>query len=394
MASTSCKARAEALLACCLRGEPWPPELIPSLVADDCSADLFRIVAEGLADRFEPALCDAYARAFSEVIACCYPNLKTRRGGAGNLPAQKTPTRIFVLSRVTLGADVAITSIILDAAKRRFPQSEIILVGSRKSYELFAADSRIQHLEIAYPRTGSLRERLGTWQGLRDRLSIPNAITVDPDSRLTQLGLLPVCPEESYYFFETRSYGGDTDATLGQLTRDWVRATFGVPDARAYISPHPIALNLPRPIVTISLGVGENPAKSLPDPFESNLLRGLIARGASLYIDSGGGGEEAERVERAAASSGAPPQRIEIARGSFAAFASAIAQSDLYAGYDSAGQHVAAACGVPLVTVFAGFASERMLSRWRPDGPGKIEVVRADRPNPDPLAAVDRLGIL
>ena len=75
MANTSCKARAEILLACCLRGEPWPAELIPSLVADDCSDELFRIVAEGLADRFEPALCDAYARAFSEVIACCYPEV-------------------------------------------------------------------------------------------------------------------------------------------------------------------------------------------------------------------------------------------------------------------------------------------------------------------------------
>ncbi|MEO7651848.1 MAG: glycosyltransferase family 9 protein, partial [Bryobacteraceae bacterium] len=315
-------------------------------------------------------------------------------GGAGNMPAHKTPTRVFVLSRVTLGADVAITSIILDAAKRRFPQSESTLVGSRKSYELFAADPRIRHLEINYPRTGSLRERLGAWHTLRDKLSIPDAITIDPDSRLTQLGLLPVCPEDSYYFFETRSYGGDTSATLGQLTRDWVRATFGISGARAYIAPEPFAMDLPRPIVSISLGVGENPAKRLSDLFEANLLRGLVTRGASLYIDSGAGGEEAERVERAAALSGAPAHRIKIERGSFAAFASAISQSALYVGYDSAGQHVAAACGIPLVTVFAGFPTERMLSRWRPDGPGRIEVVRADHADPDALAAIDRLGIL
>jgi hypothetical protein len=29
---------------------------------------------------------------------------------------------VFVLSRVTLGADVAVTSVLLDAAKRRFPK--------------------------------------------------------------------------------------------------------------------------------------------------------------------------------------------------------------------------------------------------------------------------------
>jgi ADP-heptose:LPS heptosyltransferase len=53
-------------------------------------------------------------------------------------------------------------------------------------------------------------------------------------------------------------------------------------------------------------------------------------------------------------------------------------------GYDSAGQHVAAACGVPLVSVFAGYPCERFLDRWRPWGPGRIEVVRADG---DALAA-------
>ena len=30
--------------------------------------------------------------------------------------------RVYVLSRVTLGADVAVTSVMLDAAKRRYPR--------------------------------------------------------------------------------------------------------------------------------------------------------------------------------------------------------------------------------------------------------------------------------
>ena len=45
-----------------------------------------------------------------------------------------------MLSRVTLGADVAITSVILDAAKQRFPNANIYFVGPQKSWELFAAD--------------------------------------------------------------------------------------------------------------------------------------------------------------------------------------------------------------------------------------------------------------
>ena len=54
---------------------------------------------------------------------------------------------------------------------------------------------------------------------------------------MVQLGLLPVCPDENYYFFESRSYGGAAHATLGRLTRDWMQATFGVADERAYIAP-------------------------------------------------------------------------------------------------------------------------------------------------------------
>jgi ADP-heptose:LPS heptosyltransferase len=56
-----------------------------------------------------------------------------------------------------------------------------------------------------------------------------------------------------------------------------------------------------------------------------------------------------------------------------------IAASSLYFGYDSAGQHVAAAMGVPVVSVFKGFANERMLARWTPHGPGPVTLLRADR---------------
>jgi ADP-heptose:LPS heptosyltransferase len=48
-------------------------------------------------------------------------------------------------------------------------------------------------------------------------------------------------------------------------------------------------------------------------------------------------------------------------------------------GYDSAGQHVAAAAGVPLISVFAGFPAPRMFERWRPAGEG-CRVIRVDRP--------------
>ena len=65
--------------------------------------------------------------------------------------------------------------------------------------------------------------------------------------------------------------------------------------------------------------------------------------------------------------------------GSFAGFAAHIQRSHLYIGYDSAGGHVAAACGVPMISIFAGFPSDRMFQRWRPTGPGEISILRADQ---------------
>jgi ADP-heptose:LPS heptosyltransferase len=128
--------------------------------------------------------------------------------------------------------------------------------------------------------------------------------------------------------------------------------------------------------ITISLGVGDNPAKRLDDDFELQLLQALLKMNRPILLDRGAGGEETERVNRLAAQI-ADPKFLQLHDGSYAAFASHILQSKLYVGYDSAGQHVAAAGHVPLVSIFAGFACERMFSRWHPTGPN-THVIRVE----------------
>ncbi|MGA8581578.1 MAG: glycosyltransferase family 9 protein, partial [Bryobacteraceae bacterium] len=128
---------------------------------------------------------------------------------------------------------------------------------------------------------------------------------------------------------------------------------------------------------TVSLGVGENPAKRLPDPFEEKLVALLAATGLPLTIDKGAGGEEAARVENACRRSGI---QATFWQGSFAGFAALIAASRLYVGYDSAGQHIAAAAAIPLISIFAGFPAPRMLYRWRPTTP-TAHVIRVERPD-------------
>jgi ADP-heptose:LPS heptosyltransferase len=384
--STSCKDLAQEVLDLCLAGNP-PKELPRSLVAEPCGKHLFGILAEGLADRFEPRLCDDYARLFSQAIAY------TREGYPPALmvgryervravrPAGGKPHRIFVLSRVTLGAEIAVTSVFLAAAKKRFPHAELVLVGPKKNAELFAADSRIRHVPVEY-RRGGLADRLAVWDFLTAVLDDPFALVLDPDSRLTQLGLLPVTSWERYHLFESRSYGGDSDRTLPDLAADWCEKTLGVRGAKPYVALGP---SVPRGNhIAVSLGVGENTAKRLPDPFEEELLRMLAATGRPICIDKGAGGEEAERVERAVERSGATATFWE---GSFAGFGKIVSAASLYVGYDSAGQHLASACGTPLITVFAGFPVPRMFDRWRPS---TGHVIRVDQPDvPATLARVE-----
>jgi ADP-heptose:LPS heptosyltransferase len=357
-----------------------------ALVSETCGPHLFGILAEGLGDRFEPRLCDDYARLFAQAIAYTtegyppatlvsrYERVRQVRATVGK------PHRIFVLSRVTLGAEVAVTSVLLAAAKKRFPHAELILVGPKKNAELFAGDAHVRHVPIEY-RRGGLRERLEVWEPLVETLSDPFALVLDPDSRLTQLGLLPVTSWERYHLFESRSYGGDSDRSLPELAAEWCEKTLGVAAAKPYVALGPSSARGKH--IAVSLGVGENQNKRLPDPFEEELLKRLAATGRPIVIDRGAGGEESERAQRAVEQSGA---QATYWQGSFAGFASIVAAASLYVGYDSAGQHVAAACGTPLISVFAGFPTPRLFQRWRPKG----HVIRVDQPDvPETLARVD-----
>jgi ADP-heptose:LPS heptosyltransferase len=355
------------------------------------SPEFFRVVVEGLADRFDWDAAAIYTGMFAFVISRVFPEFSLEklvnryervcrpREFSGSEPAD-----VFVLSRVTLGADVAITSVILDAMKRRFPGARIWFVGSRKGWELFEADPRILHLEAPYNRGGTLAQRLAASRSLRKIVSKPDSIVVDPDSRLTQLGLMPVCAVENYYYFESRSSA--QAGTLSQLTAEWIERTFGARGARPYIAP--MGGEHAPPGIAVSLGTGGNADKRVADPFERQLLERLTATGRPVLIDKGAGGEESRRVE--AAIDGLPGVRTW--QGAFAPFAARIATSELYVGYDSAGQHVAAAAGVPLITVFAGFPNERFFERWCPAGSGRIDIVRVD--NPDPALILERVADL
>ncbi len=380
MASIPASGLAYEILDACLREGTWPARALDDLIERALDEDdpftamaatraLFGIVIEQLGDLFEPHLCDVYARLFSHVISRALPEhdaedllvryrriRQVRRFPGGEVK------RVFVLSRITLGADVAVTSVALAAAKQRFPDAEICLVGPAKNAELFAGDPRIVPVAVMYGRSSLLRDRLLAAAELQVAVDELGAIVIDPDSRLTQLGLIPICDDARYFFFESRAYGGDLQAPLPQLAAEWLSEVFGVEHPSPYTAP---AKQQKIAEVTVSWGVGENGNKRVDDEFEYQVLSALLSKGRSVLLDRGAGGEEAARVNVLVDRLGSP-SRLHVHDGSYASFASHILQSRLYLGYDSAGQHVAAAGKVPLVSVFSGYACDRMLSRWRP----------------------------
>jgi ADP-heptose:LPS heptosyltransferase len=406
---------------------------------------LFPLVVETLGDAFTSADCAVYNQLFAQVIQYCrrlpagaavdrqlrHFGLLTeadllRRAARIRRPwhfERERAHRIrkaFVLSRVTLGADVAVTSVVLAALKHVYPQAEVKLVANAKTLQLFAGDPRIQLCAVEYPRGGGLIERLTGWQRvvevLRQETSALDPteyVIVDPDSRLTQLGMLPlVADERPYLFFESRSYRVAGLQKLGALTAHRLQQVFGLaPPLYPYCAPaQPDVAAAQRiigavkgdsagPIVSVSLGVGANPAKRLPDPFEFRLLARLLSEGATMILDKGGDAEEVERIDALVAmlaregfrgvaleesreALASPPEvgseSLVTWQGGIGRFAALIAESTAYIGYDSAGQHIAAALGVPTIDIFTGFTSPRMPERWSPHGPGPVHVLVLD----------------
>ena len=344
--------------------------VIDALV-DAPATELFGELIEPLSDAFEPAFVDVYVSVFSRVLerlgVGSASSLAARFARLSSVASSFEPRRVVVLSRVTLGADIAITSTLLRAAALRWPSAEIVFAGPRKNHELFAGDARIGLLEVPFQRMGSLRERVAT--GLALRFS-DDTLVIDPDSRISQLGLLPLADASRVLFFPSRSVGGPDDS-LVSLTRAFAVSALGV-SAAPWIAP-PSPEWVPSADVAVSFGVGENAAKRIDDDFEIGLVQGLLDRRLKVLLDSGApGSAEAERAARIEATCRGA---LFIWQGSFAPFAAAIARSRFYVGYDSAGQHVAAACGVPRLTVMAVHPNARFAARWRPDGSGASIVV-------------------
>ncbi len=414
---------------------------------------LFRIIIESLCDDFEDLQTETYNRVMAQLISFCrnlpsgqeldrclndfkifdrddlLKRIKTIRMDGKHLSRQRNVKKILLLSRVTIGADVAITSIIIQRLARLFPAAELVLIGGGKLNDIYGGNPRIRLQTVDYNRKGGLLERLSSWQLvlhiIREELAacpLENTILIDPDSRLTQLGVLPIIPEQHYFFFDSRSdISFASNMSMAQLTNTWINTVTGE-DNFCYPRIWPLPSNLTkasqlckalknygaRRVIAINFGVGANPRKKVGWRLEKELLLSLLQEpGTVILLDKGFGDEELQNSNSLLAaieSSGYDARdavfgtRLDskISSGVIAMqtrigeIAAIIANCDEYIGYDSACQHIAVALETPCLTIFAGSNNMRFIRRWSAFGLNSCQIVHVDTlTDPDSIDTED-----
>jgi ADP-heptose:LPS heptosyltransferase len=402
---------------------------------------LFSIIIESLCDDFEELQTETYNRVMAQVITFCrklsagkeldrslndfgiyghtdlLERIKAIRQEVKLLSRHRNINKIMLLSRVTIGADVAVTSIIIQRLAKLYPKAEIVLIGGAKLDEIYGGNPRIRLQKAEYQRQGGLLERLSNWQLVLDIIQqelaacpLDNTILVDPDSRLSQLGVLPIIPPDHYHFFDSRSdVSFAANMSMAQLTNAWLDKVTGVHDFRypgVWLVPGPMqkaaALysklkeNGTRRVIAVNFGVGGNPRKKVGRLLEQELLLSLLQEPDTVVVLDKGLGEMELQYSNSlldtVKQNGYPIEdavfsaefNSDISNGviglqtRIGEIAAIIAECDEYIGYDSACQHIAAALQTPCLTIFAGSNNMRFIRRWSAFGANRCQIVHVD----------------
>jgi hypothetical protein len=271
--------------------------------------------------------------------------------------------------------------------------------------------------ELNYSRRGGLLERFESWYPVVDILAeeVPpdrrdNILIIDPDSRISQLGVLPVSLDANYLFFNSRAGSlASSHLSMAEMANRWMDSVFGrssfcypnvwLGDSQR-LGVHKMAAARRRTgckqIFAVNFGIGGNPRKRVDSEFESKLLLQLLNVPRTVIIlDKGFGADELSRSarliehiksrgHRTAEAGFEDIESTEVTHGVIAVecgigeMAALISVSDAFIGYDSACQHIAAALKVPTTTVFAGTNNMGFIRRWSACGDTRCSIVHVN----------------
>jgi hypothetical protein len=334
--------------------------------------------------------------------------------------------KVLILSRVTAGADIAITSVIVQRLRRRLPEAELVLIGPPHLPELFSSVANCRHRRFVYKNDGTLFDKMTSWPRLLEISQEEQAghqpgevLLFDPDTRLTQLGLLPLAADAFTCYFPSRDCEPQAapGRNLSALTNQWLDHLLG---ETAALNPrltfqhqgegyHPFSQGLHdrgcRLVVTINFGVGNDPRKKVHGSFEQDLIQSLLTLpGTIVILDIGQGqlkgqwiADHLARVRQQGLPAACLTDSFQsplvldgeaevttnpihfghgliIFKGSLRSLGKMIDAADCFIGYDSCGQHLAAATGTPAIIVFAGAPSAKFIERWSPESPVNLTI--------------------
>ncbi len=399
-------------------------------VRGDGLGALFGGLVEPLNDGFTPAGRWLYHRLFGRItwrVCSRVPELAARLAGfgisdeagliahharvrAGSDPLPTTVAKVVIPSRVTLGADVLLTTVLLQRLRQRHPQAELVVLGDGKLGGLIGGMPGVRVRPLSYARRGPLRERLASWLLLADAVAeeVPDLV-VAPDSRLDQLGILPVIDAARYRLWENIRPEGTQPESLADQLDAWCGRLLGggspctprlaFDGERAALATRFRAAFGDAPICAVKLDHGGNPAKALPRDGEVHLLRGLRAKGWRVLLDRGFGPAELANCDALIDALGwrvtdlddsgqglgrgvaalarnelATPEIIRF-HGSIGGWAAALSACGHALAYDSVGHHLAAALAIPVSIAFTGWSDPGFPIAWQPRGSGPVHLV-------------------
>lgn len=345
--------------------------------------------------------------------------------------------KVIILSRATIGADSLVSSLLVRRVIREFRNADVIFVDAAGIGNqllsvpgLISVSQFIDQMEevvsLRWNRNGfSILEGLEYSVDLYNYIKIITQgfqqyeyILLDPDSRLSQTGMMPLIHPGSHYFIDTSVTDSEKKEnnikSLGEICSSYLNHILGgysdnyprleirkncFDDVRGIFKS--LALT-GKTVVTVHFGA-EPESKFLSLDFEKSLILKLLElRVIPVLVRSPKESEEEKiryHVKEIKAEGrkvteltliggeykvdGAQAADIYTFKGDIGIFAALVKRSNLYIGYDSLGQHIAAASGTPTITVFAGHINQAFLKRWTPFGEGQITIIEIDRKQSD-----------
>jgi len=411
-----------------------------SKIRDIGTKGLFPLLVERLSDAFNPKLGKIYNIAFSKVINFCrkHPEGKLideelsrfginteqdmvdrkERNIKQNNIIKKDIRKCIIFSRVTLGAEIAINSIVIQKLREIFPKAELILFSDTKMDCIFLGMQDVKICKYIYPQKGDIFERLNGWIDLlkliklnKGNLDYSELLIIDPDSRFTQLGLLPVLNnEKQYLFFDTKESLQSEVGRISDLINDKMRSFFGGKKFIPSIQIKKLSIEYAKTVkcrltrnhnklVAINLGVGGNDKKRISYNSELFIIEELLSvENVSILLFRGIGRYELKRTaaliedlrkinRKATEISNNTIETIPnkkdakfIAwKGCLSEYVALIAESDIHIGYDSSGQHIAAACSVQTIDIFVDETTPMTAEIWLPKGANdnSVKIIKA-----------------